>query len=373
MINYFLRRLTLIGILIWLVSPSITHAASKVSAEYPALISSLKIDNSHGFCNEDVPIKNQEIRERFEKELLLSLWDRPQVILWLKRSHRYLPHIEKILKANGMPDDLKYIAVAESALRPHSGSKKGAIGFWQFTAATGRKYGLVVNEFVDERRNIFASTAAAIQYLKQLHHKFGSWTLAAAAYNMGEGGLMAEILEQGTNNYYALYLPLETQRYLFRILSVKLILSNPKKYGFVLTKKDYYPPLMFDQIQIVCSQEIPLRIIAQAGKTYFKTIKDMNPELRGHYLAKGKHTILIPKGASSGFQARYKNLEKNYVATQKEKIYIIKEGDNLSVIAERLGIPLAAILIWNRIDLQRPIHPGDRLVIHRKNTTPEPQ
>ncbi len=150
MINYFLRCLALVGVLIWLVSPSITHAASKVSAEYPALISSLKIDNSHGFCNEDVPIKNQEIRERFEKELLLSLWDRPQVILWLKRSHRYLPHIEKILKANGMPDDLKYIAVAESALRPHSGSKKGAIGFWQFTAATGRKYGLVVNEFVDE-------------------------------------------------------------------------------------------------------------------------------------------------------------------------------------------------------------------------------
>ncbi|MBW1864671.1 MAG: LysM peptidoglycan-binding domain-containing protein, partial [Deltaproteobacteria bacterium] len=101
------------------------------------------------------------------------------------------------------------------------------------------------------------------------------------------------------------------------------------------------------------------------------TIKDMNPELRGHYLAKGKHTILIPKGASSGFQARYKNLEKNYVATQEEKIYIVKEGDNLSVIADRLGIPLAALLIWNRIDIQRPIHPGDRLVVHRKNTTTE--
>lgn len=369
--NYSLRFLALMGFFLCLVSPLITRADSRVSADYPSLISSLRIDASYVFCNEEVPIKNQEIRERFEKELLLSLWDRPQVILWLKRSHRYLPHIEKMLKENGMPDDLKYIAVAESALRPHVGSRKGAIGFWQFTAATGREYGLVVNEHVDERRNIFASTAAAIQYLKQLFEEFGSWTLAAAAYNMGEGGLMAEILEQGTNNYYTLYLPLETQRYLFRILSVKLILSDPETYGFSLTKKDYYPPLTFDQVQVDCSQEIPLRIIAQAAKTHFKAVKDLNPEIRGHYLTKGKHTILIPSGASKGFQERYMNLEKKYSATREERIYIVKEGDNLSIIADRFGIPLAALIIWNRIDIQRPIHPGDRLIVYRENAQPE--
>jgi len=347
--NYFSHCLALIGVFIYLVTSPIAHAGSKVSAEHPSLISSLKIDATHDFCNEKVPIKSQEIRERFEKELLLSLWDRPQVILWLKRSYRHLPHIEKMLKENGMPDDLKYIAVAESALRPHVGSRKGAIGFWQFTTVTGRRYGLVINEHVDERRNIFASTAAAIQYLKQLHQIFGSWTLAAAAYNMGEGGLMAEILEQGTKNYYTLYLPLETQRYLFRILSVKLILSNPEKYGFVLADKDRYPPLTFDQVQIVCTQEIPIRIIAQAGKTHFKTIKDMNPELRGHY----------------------KNLEKKYLATREKRIYIVKEGDNLSIIADRFGIPLAALLIWNRIDIRRPIHPGDRLIINREDAQTE--
>lgn len=356
------------GVFLWLTSTPSTHADATVTADYPSLMSSLKIDDSHHFCDEEVPIHNQEVRERFEKELLLSLWDRPQVILWLKRSHRYLPHIEKMLEENGMPDDLKYIAVAESALRPHVGSKKGAIGFWQFTPATGRKYGLVVNEHVDERRNIFASTAAAIQYLKHLHQNFGSWTLAAAAYNMGEGGLMAEIMEQGTNNYYVLYLPLETQQYLFRLLSVKLIISDPETYGFRLKKKDTYPPLSFDQVQVDCSQEIPIRIVAQAAKTYFKTVKDLNPEIRGHYLAKGTHTILVPKGSSKGFQERYLDLEKKYSATREERIYIVKEGDNLSIIADRFGIPLAALIIWNRIDIQRPIHPGDRLIVNRENT-----
>ena len=359
------------GVIMSLVSPLITHAGTKVSADHPSLMSSLKIDDSYTFCNEEVPIKGQEIRERFEKELLLSLWDRPQVILWLKRSHRYLPYIEKMLEENGVPDDLKYIAVAESALRPHVGSRKGAIGFWQFTPATGRKYGLVVNKYVDERRNIFASTAAAIKYLKQLYQDFGSWTLAAAAYNMGEGGLMAEIMEQGTNNYYMLYLPLETQRYLFRILSVKLIFSDPETYGFRLTKNDTYPPLSFDQVQVACSQEIPIRIVAQAAKTHFKAIKDLNPEIRGHYLAKGEHAILIPKGASAGFQERYVNLENKYSASREERIYTVREGDNLSIIADRFGIPLAALIIWNRIDIQRPIHPGDRLIVNQENRQPE--
>jgi hypothetical protein len=318
------------------------------------------------FCGEAVPVKNQEIQERLEKELLLSLWDRPQVILWLKRSSRYFPHIEQLLQENEMPDDLKYVAIAESALRPHAGSRKGAIGFWQFMPTTGLKYGLVINESFDERRNLFASTAAAIQYFKELYQIFKSWTLAAAAYNMGEEGLLSEILEQDTANYYQLYLPLETQRYIFRILSVKLILSNPVRYGFNLTEDDYYPLLTFDRTQVDCAEATPLRIIAQAGKTHFKAIKDLNPEIRGHYLAKGKHTILIPRGASVGFQARYQSLVGKFLEARKEKVYIVKRGDNLSSIAERFGVPLASLIIWNRIDIKQPIHPGDCLTIYEK-------
>ena len=336
----------------------------------PSLIDSIRIKGPLDFCEESVPLDTQEVRERFEKELLLTLWDRPQVILWLKRSRRYLPLIETMLKENSMPVDLKYIAIAESALRPHVGSRKGAIGFWQFTKSTGRRYGLTINSRTDERRNIFASTQAAVRYFDELHERFGSWTLVAAAYNMGEDGLMAEILEQGTDDYYKLYLPLETQRFVFRILSIKLIFTNPEKYGFTLDHEDYYPPLAFEPIEVECFQETPIRIIAEAAKTHFKVIKDLNPEIRGHYVAPGKHDILIPKGASKGFHTRYEQLLDKFVSAQKDRIYVVQEGDNLSLIADKFGIPLAALIIWNQLDIWRPIHPGDRLIIYRQDVEP---
>jgi len=329
----------------------------------PSLISSLDLATPHAFCGEPVPIDNREVKERFEKEFLLSLWNRPQVVLWLKRSKRYLPYIEKMLKKNGLPDDLKYVAVAESALRPHAGSKKGAMGFWQFMRQTGRKYGLTINRRIDERRNLFASTGAAIKYFKDLHEEFGTWTLAAAAYNMGEKGLMSEILEQQTDDYYQLYLSLETQRFLFRILSIKIILSEPEKFGFKLHKDDYYRPLAFDKVRVKSVGEVPIRIVAQAAKTHFKVIKDLNPEIRGHYLASGTHEILVPKGASTGFQKRLKLLVKRFSLSQNERIYVVRKGDNLSSIAEKFNIPLAALIIWNRIDLKHPIHPGDHIIV----------
>jgi membrane-bound lytic murein transglycosylase D len=350
-----------IGLFAW---PNIFGESPKAPSD-SSLISSLKIDTPLEFCGERVPLEIQEVRERLEKELLLTLWDRPQVILWLKRSRRYLPYIEEMLQKNEMPGDLKYIALAESALRPHAGSQKGAIGFWQFMEYTGRQYGLVINSRVDERRNIFASTQAAIRYFKDLYKTFGSWTLAAAAYNMGREGLAGEIQEQGIKDYYHLYLPIETQRYVLRIITVKLILSDPKRYGFHLSDEDYYPPLEFDRVQVNCFQDTHLRLIAQAAKTDFKEIKDLNPEIRGYFLSAGKHTILIPKGASQGFEARYQPLLNHRVVDQREQIYAVKEGDTLSSIADRFGVPQSAIITLNRLDSKTPIRPGDKLIIPR--------
>ena len=269
-----------------------------------------------------------------------------------------------MLKNEGMPDDLKYLAIAESALRPHAQSRKGAVGFWQFISYTGQKYGLVINGRIDERRNIFPSTRAALKYLGDLHEIFGSWTLAAAAYNMGEEGLMAEIIEQGTNDYYNLHLSLETQRYILRILAIKLILEDPARYGFNLLEEDYYPPLDFDQVSVECTEETPVRIVAKAAKTTFKAIKDLNPEIRGHYLAEGSYTLLIPKDQSGDFQARYKSLIRQWSSNQQEQIYFVKEGDSLTAIAERFGVPLASLIIWNRLNPRATIHPGDRLIIY---------
>ena len=316
------------------------------------------------FCGEPVPTNQQQVKERFEKEMLLSLGDRPQVLLWLKRAHRYMPFIEDLLNTNGMPDDLKYLAIAESALRPHAGSPKGAIGFWQLMPDTARKYGLRVDAFIDERRNIFLSTPAVISYLRQLKEKFSSWTLAVAAYNMGEEGLSAEILAQKTSDYYNLYLPLETQRFIFRILSAKLILSTPEKYGFHLEAEDLYQPIAFDTVTVNCFDDTPIQLVAQASGTYFKTIKDLNPQIRGHYLQAGHFQLNLPQGSADGFNSRFEALAAKYQAERQTKIYIVRSGDSLSVIADRFQVPLAALLIWNRIKLNHPIHPGDRLVIY---------
>ena len=357
----------LFGIMAVLILLGQASVAAAEPARFPSLVSSLRIKGPLYFCNEQVPLEIRDVRERLEKELLLSLWDRPQVILWLKRSCRYMPVIEQMLKDAGVPDDLKYVALAESALRPHIGSPRGALGFWQFMPGSGRKWGLTIDNRTDQRRNIFFSTRAAISYFKYLHAKTGTWTLAAAAYNMGEGGLIAETMEQGISDYYRLYLPIETQRFIFRILAIKLIVQEPGKYGFALTRADCYPPLKFDTIRIDCFQEIPVRTAARAAGTCFKEIKDLNPEIRGHYLAPGSHTLLIPEGAGKGFKERYGNLVKQYLSGRSQRIYIVKKGDNLSGIAEKYSIPLAALLIWNRIDLTHPIHPGDRLVIHPRS------
>jgi membrane-bound lytic murein transglycosylase D len=343
------------------------HGATIEPSELPCLVASVRLEGPLSFCGEVVPTEEQEVRERYEKELLLTLANRAQVILWLKRSSRYLPYIEGSIREWQMPDDLKYVAFAESSLLPHAGSSRGAVGYWQFLPSTGRKYGLTINERIDERRNVFSATQAALRYFKELHESFGSWTLAAAAYNMGENRLMAEILEQGTNNYYHLHLPLETQRFIFRILAVKIILSDPEKYGFHLDARDYYLPPDFDVVQLNCTQETPIRIVAQAAGTHFKAIKDLNPQIRGHYLPAGDHQVFVPKSAAADFSARYGKALSKYLSTLKGSVYIVKQGDNLSTIAERFGVPLLSLIIWNSLDVTRPIHPGDRLVVHRKN------
>lgn len=346
--------------------PASSMAADDIGATgpFPPLFSMLRSISDLDYCGEPVPLNNREVRERFEKEMLLTLWDRPQVVLWFKRATRYMPIIDSMLKKAGLPEDLKYVAVAESALRPHAGSRKSAIGFWQFLAATGRKYGLQVDSEKDERRNIYRSTEAAIAYLRELHALFGSWTLATAAYNMGEHGLQSEILAQKVNDYYLLYLPLETQRYIFRILCAKLILNDPQAYGFQFEPNDQYPPIEFESALVECFQPTPIQLVAEAAGTYFKKIKDLNPELRGHFIAAGIHTILVPPGGSSGFEARFKKLSDQWAVLKEERVYIVRQGDSLTSIAERFGVPMKALIIWNRLEDKKYIHPGERLVIY---------
>jgi len=363
------RAWLLFGMLFLVIAPAFGEPLKTLEpSRFPSLIASIRIDAPLDFCGEPVPLEVQEIRERLEKELLLMLWDRPQVVLWLKRAGRYLPHMEEMLRQSQMPVDLKYVAIIESALRPHVGSPKGALGFWQFMKETGRNYGLEINTDVDQRRNVFASTQAAIRYFKELYGMLGSWTLSAAAFNMGEKGLQAEIMAQKSDNYYDLYLPLETQRFVLRIIAAKLILSSPETYGFWLKDDDVYPLLDFDRIRIEVTRKTPIYLIAQAAGTTFKVIKDLNPEIRGHHVARGNHSILLPQGRAEGFDGRYQKLVEQWLAMNSMHVYVVKKGDNLTVIADRFEVPLPALAIWNDLSLHKPIHPGQRLIVYPRSS-----
>jgi membrane-bound lytic murein transglycosylase D len=372
-LNYFYRTIKLILFLTIIITSACASTAqitSQITAPKSvgqALIKAIKINDPLTFCNEPVPLSETDIKERLEREMLLALDNNDDVILWLKRANRFFPYIEKVLKEKSLPDDLKYIAIAESALKPHATSNKGAAGYWQFIESTGIKYGMEVSNDIDERRNIISSTEAAANYFKDLYALFGSWTLAAAAYNMGEEGLKTELLMQKVNNYYQLYLNQETQRYIFRILAAKIIMSNPEKYGYHLASEDLYTAEQFDLLEITVSEAVPLYIIAQAAETYFKVIKDINPHLKSYYLPVGKYKLMIPQGAAMGFAERFENIRSQWLTEKKERIYIVKKGDNLSSVAARFNVPVKAIMIWNGVTNDKKIVPGDKLIIFSIN------
>ena len=191
------------------------------------------------FAGEKVDVNSNNLWERFDKELLKNTYWQSNTMLYIKRANKYFPVIEPILKKNNIPEDFKYLAVIESGLE-NVISPSGAKGFWQFLKSTAKEYNLEVNYAVDERYNLEKSTQAACDYLNEAFEKFNSWTLAAAAFNMGMNGLQRALDNQKVENYYDLHLNSETSRYVFRILAVKEILQNPQKYGFVIRKQDMY-------------------------------------------------------------------------------------------------------------------------------------
>ena len=202
-------------------------------------IKALKIPDNLNFAGEKVPLNQEDIKERIDRELLVNTYWQSNALLWFKRTHKYFPIIEPILAKNGVPDDFKYLAVIESGLQNVT-SPAGARGVWQIMSATAKENGLEVNSNVDERYHLEKATQVACNYLKAAKERFGNWTMAAAAYNAGNAGMSRKIKAQKVDDYYDLLLGEETKRYLPRIVAVKEILSNPHKYGFVFDDEDLY-------------------------------------------------------------------------------------------------------------------------------------
>ncbi len=252
-------------------------------------------------CGERIPLEAKGVRENLEREFLLSLGNEATVLLWMKRARRYFPHIEEALKAMDLPDDLKYLTITESSLWPYAVSSSAAAGIWQFIPSTGEKYGMRKNKEVDERFDFFEATAGGLAYLKSLYEEFRSWALAMAAYNSGENRVRKEIQLQGVRDYYFLDLPLQTERYVYKIAAAKIILSDPKKYGFHLDEKDLYDPLQADRIQLELTQALPVIEIAAALGVYYKDIKELNLHLSGDAVPPGIHYLNLPPGTSQRF------------------------------------------------------------------------
>lgn len=253
------------------------------------------IPTSMSFAGEAVPLQRQDIREQLDRELLYNYYQPHTIYYLLKLANRYFPQIEAQLKSNNVPDDFKYLCVAESNLQ-NLVSKAGASGFWQFMKGTAPGYDLETNEAIDERYHVAKSTDAACVYLKRAYEKFGNWTAAAASYNCGMGGYNERANFQGTNYYYDLVLPEETSRYIFRILTFKHLMSNADSLGFKLPAGSTYEPLKTKKIQV--TQSIPnLAAFAKSNGTNLKVLKWLNPWLRGKSLSvkAGKmYEILLP-------------------------------------------------------------------------------
>lgn len=253
------------------------------------------IPDSISFAGEMVPVDHLIVRERLERELIAIMYWHSHTIYMLKRSGRFFPIIEPILKKEGIHDDFKFLAMAESELS-NVVSPAGAAGFWQFLKKTGQEYGLEVGADVDERYNLEKSTHAACRYIKTARNMFGSYTLAAASYNMGTGALQQQVTAQKNNNYYQLFLNEETSRYLYRIVALKMIWSNPLTYGFFIRNKDIYQPIEVTYKEV--NTEIPdLTAWAIENNISYLELRYMNPWLRTNRLpvVAGKvYQIAIP-------------------------------------------------------------------------------
>ncbi|MBI4208371.1 MAG: LysM peptidoglycan-binding domain-containing protein [Deltaproteobacteria bacterium] len=316
----------------------------------------------------DVPIV---INERVEHFVEFFLTDhREYFAKWLARSTRYLPMMRKIFREQGLPEDLVYLAMVESGFSPRAYSRAKAMGIWQFIAPTGRRYGLEINSWVDERRDPVKATYAASQYLKDLHEMFGSWYLAAAAYNAGEGKVSRAIARHDTDDFWKLaeyrYLRRETKDYVPKFIAATLIAKNPEKYGFVGVP--YEEPLQYDEVSVEGSYD--LQVIAQAAGTTSEMVTFLNPELRRNATPpySKEYPIKLPPGTGELALLRLAS-----IPPQERNLYVehrVRRGETLGAIAARYGVRTSDVVHLNRLSSANKIYVGQELRIPTGSQTP---
>lgn len=255
------------------------------------------VPKSLNFAGELVPLNLADVRESLEREVSVTMYMHSRTMNTLRNVTRYFPVIEPILNANGIPEDFKYLCMAESGLNPNAVSSAKAAGLWQFMTSAAKDYGVETGDNVDMRFHVEESTRAACKYLNAAYKRYGSWTMAAASYNAGLAGVTRRMNTQGVENYYDLFLPEETMRYVYRILTFKLLVENPRHYGFHLKQNDYLPPFDNYREVKVNSSVIDWSAFATAQGTNYKVLRILNPWIRSYEYnnTSGKtYTVKVP-------------------------------------------------------------------------------
>ena len=283
-------------VVILLMGTSPNEEPEILRVEVPAAFKAVEIPDSVLFAGEPVPLWRFDVREALDRELLVNSYFHSQTIRYIKLAPRYFSIIEPILKEKGVPDDFKYLAVAESGFNPRAVSPARAVGLWQFLQGTARDYKLEINSEVDERYHVEKSTYAACDYLLDSYERYGSWATVAAAFNAGNAGVQRQILRQKVASYYDLLFGEETSRYVFRIIALKLIMENPGKYNFDISDKELYPAVATREVEITGRVADFADFALEHGINY-KLLKDFNPWLRENFLTNSggkKYTVKIP-------------------------------------------------------------------------------
>ena len=282
----------LILIAFWAINvPTLVNAQA-----FPANYSTHEVPSSVTFCGKSIDLTRYDRYERMDRELLAFTYMHSTSIQMIKKANRYFPIVEPILKANGIPDDFKYLMVIESNLNPNARSGAGAAGLWQFMQTTGREYGLEVNKNIDERYHVEKATEAACKYLKDAYDKYQDWIAVAASYNAGQARISSQFEKQQVDDMLDLFLVEETARYVYRIIAAKIMFSNPSAFGFRLRTKDLYMPIPYKEVTVNTGISNLAEWAKKQGITY-ALLKNMNPWLRDNFLqnvSKRTYTLKIP-------------------------------------------------------------------------------
>lgn len=339
------------------VQPSTSSQPAAFMAPYVAPPANMDL------CGEPVPLHNRDVLERFDREFTIVVYSHAQVYLWLKRAERFFPWFEEELRRRGLPDDLKYVAVAESDLQHGAVSPAGAAGMWQFIPSTGSRYGLDQSPQLDQRYDFEMATDSALRYLADLYRRFNNWTLAIAAYNCGEKRVSDEMAFQRVSDYYQLKLPLETERYVFRILAIKAVLSNPQRYGYALPAGAGYPPERLDVVTLNTRYAVPIVALAQRAGITYREFKRLNPAFTTTNIPPGTHRVRVPEGHGKALEQGLESFLASY-RVPEVIMHKVGRGETLTQIANRYNVSVSDLKQWNGLK-DSTVKPGQTLRIER--------